>query len=1458
MATNEVKRTLSLARQEWRRLRFSPVWLLGTGCAVLLALSESGSSNVLGYPTLNQALYGFQLAASVVFGFVAFLLASGSLAADLEGPRKALIFSRPITRAEFLLAKFLGVCSLGVAAVLPVLVLSACTPLLHGTLKAHDPRPFLAVLVLCVIPMVAYVTALGLALVAIVRKVIVALPVFVLYFFSAALVVPSTAAHVSFLDFSGRLYPRELVVQTPLRLSEYTFSGLLSPASPELLARSVCYLLLSLTLLGGAWLALWLDLDVRFQSLVARWAERLRLFRRERLKHSSAKVGLRAGGCRISEAMMPALETSPSVTRWARNELTLLWYSARMLAGRNLLSAAMILVGLFFIIATYEVGARQTRAGVLLFQLEMFAPLLGIVMFSDLVAADFEARRADMLRVSRRGASWVLWRKLVHASLFSTLGCLVLILALRVVYAGFNVLHALAVALPGVLFFGMIGLVAASTARRSLVGYAAGTAAMAISLVLTQVEPLTSTSFHAREHLANGRLLGPWNWLLAKVVFCLFATTLAMMVLRLSARPELVRRVLAATAGLLLVTYCCLHFAWSGLGKPPQATSSLHELELREVDNARISRRVLITSARLRGRESFSAELVDVRLRQKEDRWETESQTPVDLTRELEIPHLDLETSVKPSEGAISGLARFAVHFITSPAESVRFFLGAELEIERLTLNGQSAKFTRYADLVEVMLPRKAEPGEQLNLEMRYGGKLRLPQHLGFEGVSRDLLFVTTRWYPCLRGTRAGPRPLFTCSAKIHAPPGYHVAAARLLHRSQTEGVFLWESGCRVEWVPLCVGKFKVYEMEFGKNLGLSFCTFSAGGEYTERMLKRAARLLKLYETEFGPYPYRHAAIVENRFQAAGGAGFSSMITIKPERLAPEHEEMFATAYLPHELAHLWFGNTVTPWIAESCAVYSSYHSLTAEQGRPAAIGFLDKAFYPAIAAPETTAAPLVKAEGELTYTKGGYLLKMLGDCRGDAVILKAMKGLHQDVLERRRMDMDELSDYFISSLKTAAGPELESFVQDITRTVKRFDPAITVISTNNPGSPGEASLELRHFGEMRFPVPVKVNFRGGASQSLVWTGLEARAVLVVRGTAAIVSAQIDSEHDLLDWNRANNYATPGSALPKATERGANLAGWKTYSAADGLADLDIRSITAAGDRLFASAWSFRAAVDRRWAIGSVRDEKWEPYNPKAEPSYLVTTIAVSPNGALWLGNQNQLRRIHGDEREDWFLTELRRGGPIGAGAFVPNPYAASGLPGSQIYSLLSDRSGRLWAGTDHGLAVFTPAGAGCRVELWPSMKHREVFALATDDSGPVWAGTDKGLFKLMANAAARSLHGPDDLVLSVALGVASDLWCGTFRNGLWHVTPTSASRYSCANAPLPDTIFSGVACDKRGRVWAATPDGLIRFDGKDWMIYDRNNSGLPSNRIHCVTVDAGGRVWLGTDAGLTSLTPDS
>lgn len=62
----------------------------------------------------------------------------------------------------------------------------------------------------------------------------------------------------------------------------------------------------------------------------------------------------------------------------------------------------------------------------------------------------------------------------------------------------------------------------------------------------------------------------------------------------------------------------------------------------------------------------------------------------------------------------------------------------------------------------------------------------------------------------------------------------------------------------------------------------------------------------------------------------------------------------------------------------------------------------------------------------------------------------------------------------------------------------------------------------------------------------------------------------------------------------------------------------------------------------------------------------------------------------------------------------------------------------------------------------------------------------------------------------------------------------------------------TALAVDGDDIKWFGTPNGLIRFDGADYTLYNDSNSNLVSNHIYCIVVDRQNRPWVGTDAGVS------
>ncbi len=68
----------------------------------------------------------------------------------------------------------------------------------------------------------------------------------------------------------------------------------------------------------------------------------------------------------------------------------------------------------------------------------------------------------------------------------------------------------------------------------------------------------------------------------------------------------------------------------------------------------------------------------------------------------------------------------------------------------------------------------------------------------------------------------------------------------------------------------------------------------------------------------------------------------------------------------------------------------------------------------------------------------------------------------------------------------------------------------------------------------------------------------------------------------------------------------------------------------------------------------------------------------------------------------------------------------------------------------------------------------------------------------------------------------------------------------------LPQGTVQAVARTPDGYLWAGTQEGLARFDGARFVVFDSDNEpALPSKDITALIVDAAGRLWIGTRTGL-------
>ncbi len=182
------------------------------------------------------------------------------------------------------------------------------------------------------------------------------------------------------------------------------------------------------------------------------------------------------------------------------------------------------------------------------------------------------------------------------------------------------------------------------------------------------------------------------------------------------------------------------------------------------------------------------------------------------------------------------------------------------------------------------------------------------------------------------------------------------------------------------------------------------------------------------------------------------------------------------------------------------------------------------------------------------------------------------------------------------------------------------------------------------------------------------------------------------------------------------------------------------------------------------------------------------------------------------------------------------------------------DLQGRAWFGDDSkGIVVLNPDGSQV-LKLTVDeggLPGDNVQALLTDLSGRVWIGTDQGLAKY-ENDALEVVFGKDDIQLpnkyirALALDANGTLIIGTF---------TGVARYDGNQVEvLVDFIQAGfsearlttLAVVPSGRIWVGTDKGLLYSDNwADWTMLTTQD-GLLTNYISALQVDQYGAAWVG------------
>jgi ligand-binding sensor domain-containing protein/signal transduction histidine kinase len=235
----------------------------------------------------------------------------------------------------------------------------------------------------------------------------------------------------------------------------------------------------------------------------------------------------------------------------------------------------------------------------------------------------------------------------------------------------------------------------------------------------------------------------------------------------------------------------------------------------------------------------------------------------------------------------------------------------------------------------------------------------------------------------------------------------------------------------------------------------------------------------------------------------------------------------------------------------------------------------------------------------------------------------------------------------------------------------------------------------------------------------------------------------------------------------------------------------------------------------------------------------LMQSVCEDAEGALWVAWGGTVVRSKDGKREEFVLS-----------------LGASKVNASTV---LVDRGQRVWAGTlNGGLFRFQ----NDRFESVPGLAFLGlgIHALHEDRQGRLWAGTQAGLAR-WDGREWRMFTTRDGLSANAVRCVADDsegnLWVGTEDSGLNRFRD---SRFTVLRKDdgVPGNRISSFHVDGAGVLWVGTDGGgLGRYESGKWTRYTKDH-GLASNGLAYLIEDDQGSLWIGSNAGLMRVLKES
>ena len=375
-----------------------------------------------------------------------------------------------------------------------------------------------------------------------------------------------------------------------------------------------------------------------------------------------------------------------------------------------------------------------------------------------------------------------------------------------------------------------------------------------------------------------------------------------------------------------------------------------------------------------------------------------------------------------------------------------------DLTVDSVSLNSKAASFTHKDGKLLVKLPQSASPGTHLKVTIEYHGKPKdgliltadkdgKPSAIGDNWPNRVHHWIPTLDHPSAKAT---------VTFNVTVRGGQEVVAnGRLDHITVSGTNRMWNYIESEPIPPYCmiigVGQFARFEPTERTATPLSYYVPHVDAPLAMKGFAPAIPSVAFFSETIAPYPYEKLALIVGATRFGGMENSSAIVfasTLFNPRPAAKMSQTFGvpigtTGVIAHEIAHQWFGDSVTEstwadlWLSEGFATYFAGLFLQRYESEAAFQAYMKDAADTAIGYEKQARTPIFDRDTEdlfkllnaNNYQKGAWVLHMLRTRLGDQAFFRGLRDYY-----RAHAGSTASTEDLRAALEKASGQDLRAF----------------------------------------------------------------------------------------------------------------------------------------------------------------------------------------------------------------------------------------------------------------------------------------------------------------------------------------------------------------------------------------------------------------------------------------------